>query len=650
MIINGKILFFSNNVEKILSQLEGKILNLTQALPLRDDISTDEITPIPSLAFYDEKLGKYPYTGLTISNELPIKENTIIDSEIKIIVAGKRYGKGSSREHSPFAEKCAGIKLIIAESFERIYRQNADNLGLITSTDFSLIERLQKGESILLSDIIKDRDELTQKIIISGGLINFCKKVIQKNKSFNKNNIETIEKPKSYAQKIIEKHIETYNSIKDFSLDRDYFFVKPDWRFIHEYYTGMCLHLLSSAYDKDLILYDSNSIISFEDHFSYMHKSQVHIQNQLINNLKELSRVHRYFTKKFDVISHGYLEGGEGSEGISHALMTEKYALPGQLITGTDSHTPHSGAVGALAFGVGTTDIANSFASGLIRMVMPKVILVKLNGELESGVTAKDIVLALLALNEIKNGAGIGCVFEFTGQVISILSTDERATLCNMTAELGGFTGIIIPDNETITFLKERRNIDFEIQPWMQSDENAEYFYTINLDCSTISPMVALPGDPGNGIAINKLIYRNKIDIAYGGSCTAGKQEDFDYYYQVLSWAVENNLKVSPHTELFLQFGTSEVKKYCERKGYIEIFKKVGANLLEPACGACANCGPGSSISSEQATISAINRNFPGRSGPGKVWLASPPTVAASAIAGKIITFNELKNQINNYL
>jgi 3-isopropylmalate/(R)-2-methylmalate dehydratase large subunit len=211
-----------------------------------------------------------------------------------------------------------------------------------------------------------------------------------------------------------------------------------------------------------------------------------------------------------------------------------------------------------------------------------------------------------------------------------------------MTAELGGLTGIVEPDGVTSAFLRQRRGIDVAIEPWMCSDAGARYAETIRVDASQLTPMVALPGDPGLGVALADLVDRPRIDIAYGGSCTAGKREDFAQYHAVLSWAAERGLLVAPHVTLYLQFGTRDVAAWCEREGLLAAFEAVGARLLQPACGACANCGPGASTAAEQVTVSAINRNFPGRSGPGKVWLASPATVAASAIAGRLASFAEL--------
>jgi len=148
--------------------------------------------------------------------------------------------------------------------------------------------------------------------------------------------------------------------------------------------------------------------------------------------------------------------------------------------------------------------------------------------------------------------------------------------------------------------------------------------------------MVALPGDPGNGLYIDELPARVKVGIAYAGSCTAGKKEDMDMYARVLQEAAGRGERVAPGVQFFIQCGSQDVKRYCEEQGYLALFDKVGATFLEPSCGACINAGPGVSRSKTDVTISAINRNFPGRSGPGQLYLANPYTVAASAITGFI--------------
>jgi 3-isopropylmalate/(R)-2-methylmalate dehydratase large subunit len=176
----------------------------------------------------------------------------------------------------------------------------------------------------------------------------------------------------------------------------------------------------------------------------------------------------------------------------------------------------------------------------------------------------------------------------------------------------------------------------------MRSDPGAPYAAVLRIDASTLSPMVARPGDPGLGLPLADVAERPRLDIAYGGSCTAGKRADFAQYHAVLAWAAARGMTVAPGVTLYLQFGTADVAAHAAREGWLAAFGAVGARILQPACGACANCGPGSSTTTDQVTVSAINRNFPGRSGPGQVWLASPATVAASAIAGRLVSFAEL--------
>lgn len=639
---SGRFLYLSCSEAAVRSQVEGRDFSTAEAMPLRDDISTDEITPVVIMMTYDERLGKYPYVGFKTEGVLPIAEDAVKNAGFEITVAGKRYGKGSSRESSPLAEKSAGIRLIIAESFERIYRQNCDNIGIYTSTDFSLIDRIKAGEAIDLIEFLRGRDAVTQAVISAGGLL-----------PYSKANLPTIPRkvfndiPGSRPLTLVEKIIERRRVAPQGTLEKgDGVFLSADWRFSHDYFTGMCAHFMHEAFGQDLTLARPEEIIAFQDHLILANQSFPHIRDNLLAAVGGLASAHDEFVRRYPVRSHGALKGQSGSEGICHAIMTEMHALPGQVIVGTDSHSPHSGALGCLAFGAGATDIANSWATGFIRCRMPEVIRVELNGRLSPGVTAKDVVLELLRSDSIRQGKAIGAVFEYTGDTLTALSIDERATLTNMVAELGGFTGIVAPDQKTLDFIRSRRGIDIVLEDWMHSDPGAEYKEVISIDCSSLTPLVASPGDPGNGLAIDELAGPVEVDIAYGGSCTAGKREDFDYYHEVLAWGVEHGLGLAQNTRLYLQFGTLAVRDYCISKGYLETFEKLGVELIMPGCGACANCGPGSSTRADQVTVSAINRNFPGRSGPGQVWLASPYTVAASALLGRIASFSQLQQHV----
>ncbi len=684
-----RVLYLSQDPALIRRQLAGETLSREQAGPLRDDVSTDEITPVHILSHYDDTLGDFAHTGLRCGSNNPIARRALRQAGFAVLVAGRRYGKGSSREHSPTAEKLAGVQLVIAESFERIYRQNADNIGLFTSTDFGLLARIERGEAITLADLVQGREALAASVLGAGGLLRWGQQHLQTSPvgaapspglaaavgrrlqprhearakaphvgaeatDLQLERTEANAGPQTLFEKILTRHRLTAPHTPEQPQPGDGLFVQADWRFIHEYYTGMADTLLRRALGDDFTLQRPEQIVVFEDHTSYVDESPAHVRGGLIVNMHAMSKAQRDFAARHDLRMHRTLTDaevllGDGSNvaGISHAMVAEHYALPGQVVVGTDSHTPHSGALGCVAFGVGTTDMANAFVTGAVRVTLPECVRVELQGQLPQGVTAKDLMLHLLATPYIRGGSGVGKVFEFAGDGITHLSTDERATLTNMCAELGGLTGIVAPDAETVRFLKERRGVDFALQAWMHSDESAHYAHQMTVDLNTLSPMVAHPGDPGQGLALSDLHERVRIDIAYGGSCTAGKREDFDHYHAVLAWGLAQGLKVPEGVQVFLQYGTTAVRDYCVTKGYDKTFAALGVRILQPSCGACANCGPGSSTDASQVTVSAINRNFPGRSGPGQVWLASPPTVMASALAGELISFEDLQRRIS---
>lgn len=636
----GRVLFLSSDPGKVRRQLEGGDLSLAEALPLRDQISTDEITPAFICYHSDEKLGDFPYLGLKCGDSLPVGAGEVKAGGFAVSVSGRRRGKGSSREASPYAELCAGIRLVIAESFERIYRQNCQNLGLFTSTDFSLLDQLRRGEPIPLSTFTAGLDPITAGIVAMGGLFPFS---LARLKGVLDVEVPT-EAPRAMTlgEKILAR-----NAVLDARSGRtgvtsvrpgNGLFVRADWRFSHEYVTPMAARFLEAAAGAEIQLRDPASILAFRDHLTFLGQSMVqpHREMGLLAVAERLKGVQEAFCARHGIQLHGELADGSGSEGICHSLMAERYARPGQVLVGTDSHTPHAGALGCLAFGVGTTDIACAWVTGDVRVTVPPTFCIRLNGRLRSGVSAKDLVLHLLAQPFIREGGAVGHVVEYLGEAVSAMDTDERATLTNMAAEIGGFTGIIAPDAETVRFIRERRGEEISLEDWMHSDPDAVYAHTLELDCSAIEPMLAQPGDPGNGIPVSRLDAEVPIDIAYLGSCTGGKREDLRRAYEVVKVALAEGRRVPAGVRFFVQCGSEDVRRFAQDQGWIDAFEAVGGTVLGSSCGACINAGPGVSDRPGQVTISAINRNFPGRSGPGQVWLASPATVAASALAGRI--------------
>ncbi len=653
--LSGRVLFLCDDADLVTRQLGGEDLTWTPggALKLRDNISTDEITPAYICYYFDETLGEFPYLGLKAGDQFPITRGSVKQGGFVASVAGKRRGKGSSREQSPYAEMCAGIQLVIGESIERIYNENCQNLGVLTSTDFSLLERLKTGEPIPLSVFTEGEGAITRGIIEYGGLFNYNVARLQGKVTVPA--LATAPRPMTIGEKIFARHWVVDAAAGKIGVPAvrpgDEGFVETDIRFSHEYVTPMSAIFFEQFVGKDEPLKDPSSIFFFRDHLTFLAQvmRQEHVDMGLLEVAAQLEKKQREFAAAKGVKLYGELEkrlnltgalAATGSEAICHSKILEAHALPGQIIIGSDSHTPHAGAVGCVAFGVGTTAVFNSWITKDVRVQVPKAFRVTVHGRKPENVTAKDFMLQILRHPYVKNGDAIGQIVEYAGDAVEALSVDERATMTNMAAEVGAFTGIIAPDGKTVDYLVQARGMSRgeaeRLCAGLRSDPGAEYVMEIDIDASALKPMIALPGDPGNGLTIEELGAPVRIDIAYAGSCTAGKREDMDMYARVFKDAVEQGRKVAEGIQVYIQCGSQDVFRYCQEQGYDRVFREVGATFIEPSCGACINAGPGVSRSRTDVTISAINRNFPGRSGPGQLYLASPYTVAASALAGVI--------------
>ena len=648
--LTGRILFLVDDAELVRNQLDGTDLSWPLAAPLRDNISTDEITPAYICYYYDETLGEFPYLGFRAGEEFPITRGSVKSGRFVCSVSGKRRGKGSSREQSPYAEMSAGIRLVIAENIERIYRENCQNLGVLTSTDFSLIERIRNGEGILLSEFTRGEGAITRDVIEHGGLFQYNVARLQ-----GKVHVpvpDTVPRPLTLGEKILARHW-----VRDPPKDAvgiahlapgDEGFVRTDIRFSHEYVTPMSAIFWEDFVGPDERVVDPDSVFFFRDHLTFLDAAMTEERKAqgLLDVALELKRKQEEFAEAQGIklygelprLSHGQI--AQGSEAICHSKILEQHALPGHLIIGSDSHTCHAGAIGSLAFGVGTTAIFNSWLTKDVRIQVPPSVLIRVSGRKPENVTAKDFMLQILRHPYVKNGNAIGKIVEYAGEAVEGLSVDERATMTNMAAEVGAFTGIVRPDEVVADFLMRERGMDASVVrgllDGLHSDAGAQYEHVIEFDAAELRPLVALPGDPGNGLFIEELGEPVKVDIAYAGSCTGGKKSDMDMYARVFKAALQRGEHVHGDVQCFIQCGSQDVKRYCEDQGYIEVFDKVGATFIEPSCGACINAGPGVSYDKETVTISAINRNFPGRSGPGQLYLASPYTTAASAVAGHI--------------
>ena len=313
--------------------------------------------------------------------------------------------------------------------------------------------------------------------------------------------------------------------------------------------------------------------------------------------------------------------------GISHQLVIEeRFAYPGALILGADSHTSTAGALGAAAFGVGSTDLAVALTTGKNWFKVPQTYKIIIKGNMPKGVYSKDIILHIIHKLGV-NGATYKAV-EFSGEVIDKLSLEARFTITNMTIEFGAKCGLISPDKKVLSYLKK---IGVKKYKTIFSDQNCTYEKIIEFDISKLSPYVAKPHNVDNGASIEE-VEGIQIHQAFLGTCTNGRLEDLEIGAKILQ-----NKKVHKDIKLFVAPASRQIFLKALKKGILEIFLKAGAIILPAGCGPCVGTHQGVPADGE-ITISTANRNFKGRMGnPNSyIYLASPATVAASAIKGKI--------------
>jgi len=634
----GRALYLTRDPRAVRSQLSG--VALAEPAELADDVSTDEMCPAWACYFYDERLGQYCLVGF---RDRVVEAGDVARGRFSVLVGGERLGSGSSRETAPFAQRAAGIRLVVAKSFAKIYRQNCHNLGLYTSTDFGLLDRIARGERIAREELARELDPLSREVLFAGGLGAYARARREGRASFVRTRREA--QPSNLLEKILIAHSERENpGIRP----GDALFVRADLRFSHDYTTAMVDAELRAAFGAEQRLFEPESILVFRDHLALLERVMPEGQRRLglLEQASELATVQRAFAARHGLRSFGHDPSSD--TGICHNLVLERFARPGDVIVGTDSHTCMAGAVGCLSFGVGSTDMAAGFVSGDFRLSVPECVRLELTGALRPGVFAKDAWLSLLAKDDVKRGLFAGRVIEIGGEGLASLPLDERATLANMAVEAGAVTAIAEFDERACRELAEVRGVA-PGELWARRvapDAGASYAARLSLALAAVEPMVAIPSDPKNGLPLRELERAHggpvRIDVAYGGSCTGSKPADLDAYASVLGAALERGLSVAPSVALYIQFGSSAVRRYAESRGYIELLTRAGAALLEPGCGACIGAGPGASSRAETVTVSAANRNYPGRSGPGRVYLASPAVVAASAVLGRIAGPDEI--------
>ncbi|MCK4533294.1 3-isopropylmalate dehydratase large subunit [bacterium] len=366
-------------------------------------------------------------------------------------------------------------------------------------------------------------------------------------------------------------------------------------------------------------VFDSKKIVLVPDHFT---------PNKDIESAEQCKMLRSFVYEQ--KIEH-YYEVGRG--GIEHALLPEKgIVLPGDVVIGADSHTCTYGALGAFSTGVGSTDFAAAMVTGKCWFRIPETIKFIYKGKLKKWVSGKDLIL--YTIGDIGVDGALYHAMEFSGEVIKNISMADRMTMCNMAIEAGGKNGVIQPDDTTIEYIEARAERPYEI---FNGDKDAKYKEIYEYNCSKIEPQVAFPNLPSNTRPISE-VGEVFIDQAVIGSCTNGRIEDLRIAAQVLK-----RKKVHSYVRLIVFPATQNIYKQAIKEGLINIFINAGAAVSTPTCGPCLGGHMGVLAEGERA-IATTNRNFSGRMGHlrSEVYLSNPAIAAASAIAGKIVSPDEL--------
>jgi len=630
--LSKRILYLSDDPNQLKDQLEGD--NLDGAPDqLTFGVNTDAMISGRACTFgyTPEVLGPY---FLQNFKEI-IQESDVANGGFQVIVGGHAYGTGSSREAAVVAHRGAGIELVVAQSFQRIFQENMVYDGLPFTTDFEVIERLKSGEDIPRKEFTESLPPFFKAVAEQGGLLSYGTSLLEGKIRPDTTPMQT-PRPMNVVEKIVAA-----TAFKDLQEQDGVASVEPGmqvlcragFRGMHEYTAGMVLNLYEQEWGQ-VSVERPELAASFEDHFVLIDHEAVpeRVKKARLGPAKRLTAEMVEVCKHYGIKIHG--PGRDLPAGVCHRIVVEDYALPGSIVVLTDSHTPTAGVLNAFAFGVGSTAMAFALRTGLIPVTVPKVVRVMVEGNAEGRVTPKDLILHLIGdpyfrNEEWRESPTDTCVMQLGGPGLDGWTVDELSVLTNMSVEGGLMTGIIEPTPQITSFLKERRGNDVS-DLLVYPDEGATYAREMHINLSDVPVTVATPGDSRNRESLAKVgdVPIHNIVIA---SCTGGSLADLAAAAEVLqgrTLADGVRLTVTPSSE--------DVQSEAERLGYLNLFRTLGAVVTPPGCGSCIGNGPGIPREGE-TTASTTNRNFSRRMGaPGPVYLVSPAVAAASGVLGRL--------------
>ncbi len=633
MKLTGRVLHLLEDPDKLRLQLDGLDLPPAHGKRYAYGVNTD--------LMISGRACTYGYTGAILGpwflenfQEI-VRRDDVGRGNYQVVVGGHAYGSGSSREVAVVAHRGAGIRLVVADSFQRIFQENMVYSGMPFTTDRGVVARLVAGEDVDLEGLAAELPPFFRAVSAAGGLLGYGTKLLAGAVSPTYP-VAVPARAMNIAEKIIAQRTWAGPGLPDGIAavePGDQVLCRAGFRGVHEYTAGMVMALYDGEWGSAPVD-RPEQVAAFEDHF-------VLISHDAVPALAKAERQSSAMKLTAEMVevcrANGIRLHGPGRAfpaGVCHRLVVEDYALPGDVIVLTDSHTPTAGVLNAFAFGVGSTAMAFALRTGLIPVTVPKVVRVEVTGTAAAGVSPKDLILHLIGdpyfrEEQWRTSPTDTAIVEFGGPGLAQWNVDELSVLTNMTVEGGLMTGVVEPCEPITRFLQERRGID--ASPFLvHADPGATYQRTLQLDLADVPLTVATPGDSRNRatLADNATVSIHNVVIA---SCTGGSLADLRAAAEVLrgrAFAKGVRVTVTP--------SSTDVAREAEKAGYLELFRSLGAVVTEPGCGSCIGNGPGIPLDGE-TTASTTNRNFARRMGaPGPVYLVSPAVAAASAVTGRL--------------
>jgi len=637
MKLSGRILWLTEDPSLLAAQLAGEDLAVgsASAPALHFAVNTDAMISgaACTLGYTGDILGPYFLENF----QEQIRKDGVRDGHFQVVVGGDAYGSGSSREVAVVAHKGAGVELVVARSFQRIFQENMVYSGLPFTTDFAVVDRLKAGEDVDLAAFAEQLPPFFRAVAQNGGLLRYGTRLLAG------------EIQPSYATEVPARAMNCVEKIiaarawagtgKPFGIGGvapgDQVLCEAGFRGMHEYTGGMVMALYAEEWGKAPV-HNPDLVAAFEDHFVLLDHQTVplRVRNQRLAPARQLTQEMVEACEANGIRLHG--PGRPYPAGVCHRIVVEDYAMPGTIIVLTDSHTPTAGVLNAFAFGVGSTAMAFALRTGMIPVTVPKTVRVIVEGDGRGLVSPKDLILHLIGDpyfrdEQWRESPTDTCVIQLGGPGLDQWNVDELSVLTNMTVEGGLMTGIVEPCQPLRDFLRERRGAGVDVDAtFVYPDADATYVRTIHVDLAKVPLTVATPGDSRNRRPLDE-VTGTPIQNVVIASCTGGSLADLRAAADVLRGRTLHSgvrLTVTP--------SSTDVASAAEAEGLLDLFRGLGGVVTPPGCGSCIGNGPGIPQDGE-TTASTTNRNFDRRMGaPGPVYLVSPAVAAASAITGAL--------------